>query len=514
MFQSEAVPEATEYSKHIPPDFQKMAVKLLDAVSSELDGNEVRALGANKVASPVLQMLLELEADQGLSGSPGSLMDRVLDGLISHIEEDPSSIPDPSDYVGTLLRDPTSSHLLETLASRSPEGAFKMLWSGHFAGKLARLSVHPVANFVVAKALHRLSSESLSEACQELSVVGSKVVKSSRIGVFRALVDRAAAIQCQQNTVLDVVYAAFGLQEPEYHSLLFPCLLRLLSPHDYTAASEKAAGSGKDKARDNTLEPNTQGALLLQSLLRLHPPHNQPVLDSLFSLSIEELLVTAYSVTASRVLDVLLESPTVPAKAKRKLVMTFIGHYHTLVDDRIGSRVGDRCWEHADPYLREKIARSLIPHEHTLAGSFYGKFFSRKLNLYLLQRNPEEWKTQQASSKAPPQTQAAVKTLLAPQSHITQDASLAEQSSEPVIVTSSKRKRKARAGDEIDDLFDKKLGKKVKKAELSSVSAETKPEKTSASGNKASMDKALADTLGAIQSAPKESVKHSSKRKR
>jgi len=32
--------------------------------------------------------------------------------------------------------------------------------------------------------------------------------------------------------------------------------------------------------------------------------------------------------------------------------MSLIGHFHTLVDDRIGSRVGDRCWAFADPYLK------------------------------------------------------------------------------------------------------------------------------------------------------------------
>ena len=50
--------------------------------------------------------------------------------------------------------------------------------------------------------------------------------------------------------------------------------------------------------------------------------------------------------------DVLLDSPTVPLKAKRQFVMDFMGHYHLLVDDRIGSRVGDRCWAFADTYLK------------------------------------------------------------------------------------------------------------------------------------------------------------------
>ncbi|KAG8813556.1 Nucleolar protein 9, partial [Serendipita sp. 401] len=69
-----------------------------------------------------------------------------------------------------------------------------------------------------------------------------------------------------------------------------------------------------------------------------------------------------------------------------------------LVDDRIGSRVGDRCWIHADPYLKEKIARSLIPHQQTLVASYYGKFFAKKLQLSLLLRKPDEWRVAQVQS--------------------------------------------------------------------------------------------------------------------
>jgi len=66
----------------------------------------------------------------------------------------------------------------------------------------------------------------------------------------------------------------------------------------------------------------------------------------------QDLLAVAHDVTSSRVLDVVFESPTVPKKSKNALVLAFLGHFHELVDDRIGSRVGDRCWGEADPFLR------------------------------------------------------------------------------------------------------------------------------------------------------------------
>lgn len=74
--------------------------------------------------------------------------------------------------------------------------------------------------------------------------------------------------------------------------------------------------------------------------------------DSIFSLPVDERIKIAHTPSGSRVFDALLDSTTVPAKTKRQLVIDFIGHYHLLIDDKLGSRVGDRCWAFVDTYLK------------------------------------------------------------------------------------------------------------------------------------------------------------------
>lgn len=108
-----------------------------------------------------------------------------IDGHISNVDEDPTASIEPSDYLVTLLRDPTSSHLLETLASRCPEQVFSILWSTYFKGKLARLALHPVANFVVAKAVERQDSRQLGNTLEELKSSWSKLIsKSGFMGII------------------------------------------------------------------------------------------------------------------------------------------------------------------------------------------------------------------------------------------------------------------------------------------------------------------------------------------
>jgi len=86
----------------------------------------------------------------------------------SYADNDSSSVPEASDYIATLFRDPTSSHLLETLVSRCPESVFCILWTIYFERSLKKLAMHPVANFVIAKALERANFEQLSYAMNEL----------------------------------------------------------------------------------------------------------------------------------------------------------------------------------------------------------------------------------------------------------------------------------------------------------------------------------------------------------
>ena len=156
--------------------------------------------------------------------------------------------------------------------------------------------------------------------------------------------------------------------------------------------------------------------------------------------------------------------------------------------------------------IQEKIARSLITKEQVLAASFFGKFFARSLNLYLLQRRPEEWRNLQSERKRSKEQHAAP----------TESAPMIEMSTDPVP-SDKKRKRKARPEDEIDALFNAKLGKKTKKAALSETTltldspSEVVVVKDIASRKE---DKGLEQVLGAIRLAPKDHGYSKKKNKR
>jgi nucleolar protein 9 len=96
--------------------------------------------------------------------------------LIQRADEAPGETPAPSDYLGTLLRDPTASHLLETLVRRAPPAVFALLFRVYCVGRLARLANHPVANFVVAQAIARTPADAFAGVVDELAPEFGKLV--------------------------------------------------------------------------------------------------------------------------------------------------------------------------------------------------------------------------------------------------------------------------------------------------------------------------------------------------
>ncbi|EAU82466.1 hypothetical protein CC1G_08217 [Coprinopsis cinerea okayama7 len=516
--------------RSVPAEFTNMSRRFIQELRTNLSGNEVRAMAASKVASPTLKVLLGVEAELGLSDEPESLLDHVTMGVISHTHSGSTTLPEASDFVGTLLRDPASSHLLEAIVSRCPESSFGTLWQLYFKGTLARLAAHPVANFVVAKAIERASVEQLQDIASELEGTWNKNIRTSRTGVLRAFIERSAVLNAMEKETKQAVQSAFGVESADAN--LIHCILTVLTLEDYKAykaeatSKPKAQRDGNQRHRrgnqqdSDPLAFKTQGSILLQALLKLPEPQINFVLEALQQVPVEDKIKICHDPSASRVYDAFLENANIPSKAKRQWIMELIGHYHELVDDRIGSRVADRCWAFCDTYLKEKIARSLFKYESQLAGSFYGKFFVRNLNLHLLQRRPEEWRNMQSQKKIQAEQAQARNQRSSKPAPAAVNGTPGAESDATAPAKPAKRKR-AKADNEIEELFDATLGRKIKKAALgdgigaTSENKETpKPEKAKKKDKSSGEDPSLAAVFGAIKAAPKHDDSNPKKKKK
>jgi nucleolar protein 9 len=100
------------------------------------------------------------------------------------VQPDPPT-PTSHDYLPSLLRDTTGSHLLQTILLFSPPVIFNALWSTYFIGKVGKLAGHPIGNYVVSSGIKRLEVDGLRAVMKELEAVGvSGLIRWYSFGVF------------------------------------------------------------------------------------------------------------------------------------------------------------------------------------------------------------------------------------------------------------------------------------------------------------------------------------------
>ncbi|KAG8932105.1 Nucleolar protein 9 [Tulasnella sp. 418] len=451
----------------IPSSFHPLARQLYDAIRAQLDDSQLRTLAFDKVASPTLQILIQVESHLLNASVNGSLVNAIVPS---------SKSPDQTEreYLGRLMRDSTSSHLIEKIITLVGGDKLRNIWNTYLRDDLVSLATHPTANFVIAKAIDRSDTADIQYCLNQSQKIWPDCVRNNRTGIIKAVIDRVAALLTHEELLAQMFCRTFEIEGSKYDSLV-RCALCLKPLNEYERLRQRSRDqheqshpgmyANRGKSPKDLLAPTIQGALLLQSLLQTRTPCNEIVLQSLETHNIEELTELAQNPISSRVLDVVLSSPTTPARYKRLLTTRFNGHYHILADDRIGSRVAERLWDAADLFSQERIARSLLPHEDFLAASQYGKHFLKRLNLWLLKRRPQEWKTFQDKQRNAARTG---ETTVMSENTTSRTPSVATSSAPP----NPRQKRKRDPSDEIDDLFNNVKTKKGGKDRKSGISME------------------------------------------
>ncbi|BEI91465.1 uncharacterized protein CcaverHIS019_0402850 [Cutaneotrichosporon cavernicola] len=464
---------STAEKRAVPESVVALRPQIREGLMERIAPVEWQGMGVSPVGSPAVQLLLQCEVEDG-AVAQGSLFDILTEGLVTAVESKKESKKEgkkekitPQPYLSAQVVSQTGTRLLEALLTLAPKRVFKALWKTYFVGKLGKLAAHPYANYAVAAGIGRLDASGVKVAISEIQGTsgGRGLVKTGRTAALLALARRASTLPDTIPAVEGLVVSALDLGDDTKQ--LVPCMLAMKTRPVYAAllAGEEAPESEDEVEKDDDaealaaakarrsawenrrerrggkLDPSLPGCLVLQALVALP---STLTLDSLLAQNPDILLGYASSPVASHLLDKVLTVPAVPAKYRRKLIMTFMGQYELLAQDRLGSRVADTVWATADGFMREKIAKSLIPHATALGNSQYGRFFARKLDLHLLQRRPDEWRESVLGVR---HHFAHQKDELAPLPEPEVEAT------ETAEERKKRRKEKKRERDEIDDVF-------------------------------------------------------------
>lgn len=306
--------DETEEPPQVPSSFEPLLERVRTLVLSDMGSNEVHAIAVSPVAAPVLSIFLEFEARSPNPSTrpeaPNSLHDLLLDGLASYVHGNPSlpaegGIPERTDFTESMLRDTVGSLTLQAALSTASPHVIFLFYKIYFSGRLIKLAVHPVANFVAATLVRRLgwivaqarehlvgvtpdegheAGTLLNSALEEVKAAGNKVIKERKTSVFSALLEAASVADSDdamtmQAATVEALCASFWLsvpvqppesmsaaEEEQEHDFL-PVILSLQTRKDWiktqakkSKVSTKTRGGRKDafsQAADEDDESDT-----------------------------------------------------------------------------------------------------------------------------------------------------------------------------------------------------------------------------------------------------------------
>ncbi|KAI9008988.1 armadillo-type protein [Phycomyces nitens] len=369
--------------RRVPPSFKEMFRTLSTELAITSSETDVRSLSVHRVASPVLQLLLEMqEEDAEGQKAKNILLDRILWGVVSDVTK-PTENKDRDSWFETLIRDPVGSHLLEVIFKVAPTPVYNKIYTHYLKKKLEKFSLNPIANFVIQNFLtHARNAEQFEKMVKELSGSFEKLLKNGKFGVIRSLVDASLKLGTAEKDIVNGLAGA--LHMPTDGSQEFVnCVMRMWTYEDWMGASEEE--------KKNLRNFHMQGSLLLQSIMKMPAQYNAIATTSFLSQRPEVTYQWCFSPVGSRAYESILTSPTVNDKMKKKIMRNLQGHYADLSKDKFGSHIVEHCWAVADIDMKERIASELLKREYDLSEHYIGKCILWTCKIDQYKRRHDEW---------------------------------------------------------------------------------------------------------------------------
>ena len=367
-------------SRHraVPTSFHESLDRVKSQLVGSLDTNALRALANERLASPVIQLLLEIElSERSKQGTrqENSLYQKLLP------DQPPTKDSPSGSFLQGLLYDPVGSHLLETLIQCASGKVFKAVYREMLEPNLRSITKHEVATFVLVRALGRLGADDLRTAIEQMTPEVPRLINQSQTSLIRCLVERCEArgIDCQP--IVDQMKQSYGQVGPDY-------LPRMLH---YT---EKERNSNNTKAQIAAQESvKTHASLLAQAMLKSRGTLMDMITESILATEPSTLLGLAKDRSATHLIQASLNPDNLPQSFRRQLIPKFLGLVPEMTMDSVASHVVDALWTATSDlhFLREKVADEMLVRENEIKSSFFGKAVWRNWMMDLYKRQKGAW---------------------------------------------------------------------------------------------------------------------------
>ncbi|KAM4690068.1 nucleolar protein 9 [Rhinophrynus dorsalis] len=351
--------------------------------------DHIGVFATNKVASLGMQVALQV-LHKRVPPACTQLCDEIITYLSSR------NVSAESSSLLLFLKDETSSRLLERILEVSEKKQLRRLFKNHFQGQLQTLTAHPIANYTVQRLLSAVQTKKLFAIVFEELLPGLEdVLAKGHMGIITTLAETCKRLKCCQTELLTQLMEAFHCAVPSSRQVVcVPLFLSLLTYEVYYNKEEEEEPTEHQADSDKKIEAvNYHGSLLVQHLLHFEDP--TPILQSLGSLSDNDLQTVACSQAGSHIFDALLNSATITEKQRKKVLRKLRVHSMQLACNKYGSRVLDRIWNASTMGVKEEIAQKLVEKLHQLQNDPIGHHIARNFALTHFLKRRKDWEEHQ-----------------------------------------------------------------------------------------------------------------------
>ncbi|XP_077982443.1 nucleolar protein 9-like [Glandiceps talaboti] len=471
--------------------FTKMLKKLTKLV---LKREDIKDLMINPVSNPVLQSILLV-----LQQVNSDLCTDLCQVIMSQCEESNSSetSEEEKQKLPTIFTHEVGSHLAEVLLKVGNDDITNQLYSEKIAGKVVQLAVHPIANYVLQKYISSISTkERFEQVFEECEPGFEDILAMNHIGVIIRLAESCVRFNTKQGLLLKALMESFHCHKPKSRQLCcvqlfasfttYEVFYQIQTEHSEDKDTDGKTTKKKNKEEDSTSKEETknvelqdvnlQGSLLLQQLLKFN--NCQKIVNSFLNLTEGELFTLACNQSGSHIVEAFFKSNSVGEKNKDEILEKFRGWYLKMSCTKNGSRTVDSIWSVTTLKNKYMIAEELVKKESQLSQDRFGRFVFRNCAIGHFKNRQKDWKDIQtreekkrkmfsdligdgemtSSKKQKKETDTKQKQDMKYQKEMAAlgfDSVTAEKTTENTVIDDDDN-------DEIDNLFKKRKGDKVK----------------------------------------------------
>lgn len=372
-----------ERSYQVPSSFKEALNTLISELADSLDTNAAREMAIDKIASPVVQLIIQVEKQASSSSGEdrkskkkrkkeGKKLGRFASLIFCTSEEVDSK---EQAFVEYLLSDPVGSHFFEQAIPNLPLPTVQRLYKLYMKDRMDKLARRDAGNFVVQALLKKLSYDEVQEILDAL-IPELEVYINSTVPLARSIIESAT----QRNYELDQIEELITKKYSKDNFL--ENILKL---------STSTLGQGKDG--DWPTSEEMHRSLLVQTLMDSDRKFRDYALDGFLAMDKDKLISVAKHSIFSHTLEKCLV-PSVDIIKRKRLLNNLAGSFVELSCNAYGSHIMDKLWRftYKLKFFRERFATELSQNEQQVKhDSKYGRSVWRNWSLDKYVRKRFEW---------------------------------------------------------------------------------------------------------------------------